>query len=476
MLVPVGACLGRALLGFKVNVEEAVTLVVAIGPGELILQAPQEVATHVDAHLHGLEQPAQVLLDVVDARLVVHKAVLVGILVAHAVFGDEDLLVVGVALLNVDEQIEQALGIDDPVPVGGGDAGLVHMLADALDAPAAGALFARTVVVQVVLAIVSLEEAALVIVDTQVVVVERCLAHNLEILVQDLDGAARDGSQAVGALEGVGRVVAAEGGVEQELVLQHVLVVGGLDVGGVVLVERVLELQRLDDADLALKAAVVEGQHGLGVGEHHVVLALEGLGQMSFDATGEGALDVGVGGVRPDLVKGEPISHLVGVLLKAEGGKVHKGVDGLAVEEVALLKEGKRRVKVMQRDKRLNVVLVALGEEIVVELDALGVDLAGAVGEDAAPGNGEANAVDAELLAQLQIDGVLVVEVGGGIGGEAALGLQEVVPGDLALTVGAGFALYLVGSGGAAKDKVLGKLRRRVGDASRVNGHDDPIV
>ena len=254
------------------------------------------------------------------------------------------------------------------------------------------------------------------------------------------------------------------------------LVVGGLDVGGVVLVERVLKLQRLNDADLALKATVVEGQYCLGVGEHHVVLALEGLCQMRFDATGEGALDVGVGGIGPNLVKGEPIGHLVGVLLKAEGGKVHKGVDGLAVEEIALLKEGQRRVKVMQRDERLNVVLMALGEEIVIELDTLGVDFAGTVGKDAAPGDGEANAVDAELLAQLQIDGVLVVEVGSGIGGEAPLGLQEVVPGNLALTVGTGLALYLVGSGGAAKDKVLGKLRRRVGDASRVNGHDDPIV
>ena len=39
VLVPVGACLGRALLGFKVNVEEAITLVVSVGPGELILQA-----------------------------------------------------------------------------------------------------------------------------------------------------------------------------------------------------------------------------------------------------------------------------------------------------------------------------------------------------------------------------------------------------------------------------------------------------
>ena len=416
------------------------------------------------------------LLDVVDARLVVHKTVLVGVLVAHAVLGDEDLLVVGVALLNVDEQIEQTLGIDDPVPVGGGDARLVHMLANALNAPAAGALLSRTVVVQVVFAIVGLQEAALVVVNAQVVVVERGLAHDFQILVQDLDGAARDGGQAVGALEGVGRVVAAEGGVEQELVLQHVLVVGGFDVGGVVLVERILKLQRLNDADLALKATVVEGQYCLGVGEHHVVLALEGFGQMRLDATGEGALDVGVGGVGPDLVKGEPVGHLVGVLLKAEGGKVHKGIDGLAVEEVALLKEGKRRIEVMQRDKRLNVVLVAFGEEIVIELDTFGVDFAGTVGEDAAPGDREANAVDAKLLAQLQIDGVLVVEVRSGIGGEAPLGLQKVVPGNLALTVSAGLALYLVGSGGAAKDKVLGKLRGRVGDASRINGHDDPIV
>ena len=64
------------------------------------------------------------------------------------------------------------------------------MLANTLNAPAASALLARTVVVQVVLAIVSLQEAALVVVNAQVVVVERGLAHNLEVLVQDLDGAA----------------------------------------------------------------------------------------------------------------------------------------------------------------------------------------------------------------------------------------------------------------------------------------------
>ena len=57
------------------------------------------------------------------------------------------------------------------------------MLANTLNAPAAGALLARTVVVQVVLAIVSLQEAALVVVNAQVVVVERGLAHDFQILV-----------------------------------------------------------------------------------------------------------------------------------------------------------------------------------------------------------------------------------------------------------------------------------------------------
>ena len=57
------------------------------------------------------------------------------------------------------------------------------MLANALDAPAAGALLGSTVVVQVVLAIVSLQESALVVVNAQVVVVERGLAHDFQILV-----------------------------------------------------------------------------------------------------------------------------------------------------------------------------------------------------------------------------------------------------------------------------------------------------
>ena len=35
--------LGRALLGLVINVEESIALVVAVGPAELVLQAPHKV-------------------------------------------------------------------------------------------------------------------------------------------------------------------------------------------------------------------------------------------------------------------------------------------------------------------------------------------------------------------------------------------------------------------------------------------------
>lgn len=37
VLVPVRARLGVALLGLKVDVEQAIALVIAVGPGELVL-------------------------------------------------------------------------------------------------------------------------------------------------------------------------------------------------------------------------------------------------------------------------------------------------------------------------------------------------------------------------------------------------------------------------------------------------------
>ena len=73
---PVRARLGVTLLSLKVDVEQAVALVVAVGPGELVLQRPHKVAVDVHATVDCLEDPREVLAHVVDARGVVDKAVL----------------------------------------------------------------------------------------------------------------------------------------------------------------------------------------------------------------------------------------------------------------------------------------------------------------------------------------------------------------------------------------------------------------
>jgi len=93
----------------------------------------------------------------------------------------------------------------------------------------------------------------------------------------------------------------------------------------------------------------------------------------------------------------------------------------------------------------------------VVELHALGIHGPGTLGEDAAPGYGHADAVDAEPLAELEVLAVAVVEVARRVTEEAPLLGEEVVPSDLPLAMGEGLALALVGGGGAAVDETFGE-------------------
>ena len=59
VLVPVRARLGIALLGLKVDVEQAVALVVAVGPGELVLQRPYKVTVDVHAAVRSEEHTSE---------------------------------------------------------------------------------------------------------------------------------------------------------------------------------------------------------------------------------------------------------------------------------------------------------------------------------------------------------------------------------------------------------------------------------
>ena len=399
------------------------------------------------------------LAHVIDARGVVDKAVLKVVLIAHAVLGDVDLLVVGVIVLNAEQQIVQALGIDNPVPIGGGYAFAHACLTNTLEEPARGALIASAIVVDVVFALGGTQELTLVGIDAQAIVVGERGGQRGDVFVADVELAAGDMGQLGRSLHGIGCVMAAEGGVEHPAVVDDVGHTGGLAVGGAVGVEGVLGLQILDDADLALEAALVEGDDGLGVGHHHVVHELEGLVQAILLAVRPVSDDKAALGGRGNLIKGKPVLDL-GELGKAELGVLYKGVDRRARQEAlaAVQVEDLGRIKVIERDIGDNAGFIAGGKELVIEGNTLGVDLAGAVGEDTAPSDGDTDTVDAEALAQVDIDRVLVIEIACGVGGETALSSQEIVPGHFALAVRAGLALNLVSSGGAAKHKAVGEL------------------
>ena len=124
----------------------------------------------------------------------------------------------------------------------------------------------------------------------------------------------------------------------------------------------------------------------------------------------------------------------------------------------------------------LDSVGAAAGEKVVVEGDALSVGLAhAAIGKDAAPGDRHADAVHAKALAQLEVAIVAVIEVAGGLGRKAALLGEVVVPCDLALAMGLASAFYLVGSGGATKNKVVRKALGGIGGKDGAHGKSNLV-
>ena len=186
--------------------------------------------------------------------------------------------------------------------------------------------------VDVVFALGGTQELALVGVDAQAIVVGERGGQRGDVLVADVELAAGDMGQLGRSLHGVGCIVAAEGGVEYPAVVDDVGHASCLAVGGVVGIEGILGLQVLDNADLALKAALMKGDDSLGVGHHHVVHELEGLVQAILLAVRPVADDKAALGGRGNLVKGKPVLDL-GELGKAELGVLDKGVDRRARQE-----------------------------------------------------------------------------------------------------------------------------------------------
>ncbi len=101
-------------------------------------------------------------------------------------------------------------------------------------------------------------------------------------------------------------------------------------------------------------------------------------------------------------------------------------------------------------------------DELVVEVDALLVRLAGAVGEDARPGDGEAEGLQTHALHHLDVLRVAVVEVVGDVAGVAVGGLAggvgEGVPDGDAAAAFVDRAFHLIGRGGGAPEEAAGKF------------------
>lgn len=325
--------------------------------------------------------------------------------------------------------------------------------------------------VDVVLPFRRAEELALVRVHAEAVAVRQRGRECGDVLVTDVKLTTRDVGELRGGGQSIGRVVAAERGVEDPAVVDHVGHAGGLGILCGVGVERILGLEVLHDSDLSLVAAVVEGGDGAGVRDHHVVHELESLVQAVLLAVGPVAHDEAALGRRRNLIEGEPVINL-GELREAEDCVVYEGVDGRAREEAltAVLVERLRSVEVIERDVGHDAAALALGEERVIEVHALLIESARAGREDARPGDGNADTVHAEALAELEVHGVAVVEVARGVGRKTPLRSKKVVPRHLALAMGASLALDLIGGGGATVDEALGELSGHTWSFQRIRG------
>src|SRR5690606_8392831 len=124
--------------------------------------------------------------------------------------------------------------------------------------------------------------------------------------------------------------------------------------------------------------------------------------------------------------------------------------------------EGLREIPVKHRDVRLDTFGEHRVDEAVVEGDALRVHGAGAVGEDARPGEGEPVVFDAELPHEREVLFVAMVVIASDVEGVAIGDLsgnaREAIPDGFAFAVREGGALDLGSGGGDAPGEVPRKL------------------
>ena len=369
---------------------------------------------------------------------------------ADAVLGD----VYGqvVAARDLDEAAAQTVRVDLGAPLGRLHVGIVeHLLEPVLDDHALAALERRAGVVHHKgrLAVgIGFHEHAGVVVEAEEV--DRSLAQHGELLGRDVGQV----EPAVKIGEQIDRQLAGSGGVEHPVVG---IVVGKPhgDPGLEGVVHAVDRAKAVHDAHRALVAAFAEGLDAQRRGVHDVegrVRALLGILQRRRVVADEvPAHDEPLG-----LVECRPVAHAIAEALEAHPGVVLVGAGGLLVEPAAKILPVLREVPMVDGHERLDVELDAGVDEAVVEGDALLIDLALAVLDDARPREREAVGVLAALCHGLDILAVAVIVVACHITVLKVVLVQVAVPHRLGLAALLPCAFALVGRGGASPEKRFG--------------------
>ena len=192
-----------------------------------------------------------------------------------------------------------------------------------------------------------------------------------------------------------------------------------------------------------------------------------------MDAVAVAEIDEGL-----DLVHGHEVLDAIGELAGGIAGVVGEGVGGIAALPAALVLELLGKIPVVESTEGLDAGCEELVEHAVVEVEALGIGCAGAIGEDARPGDGEAVGFDAERLHQGDVGFVTMVVIIGDVAGIAIVGLAggmgEGVPDGDAAAVFLHRAFDLVGGSGRTPKEALREraaLVRRSGQGfGRGNG------
>ena len=257
LFVPERAVFGGAFLGFKIDVDDAEPLGVALGPLEVVDQRPDVVAVDRDAGLDGAVDLGEVGPDVIEAAHVLDLAVGGnGIVEAGPVLGYVDAFG-HIVPIHAGEGLEEALGID--VPAHTGSLFTVGMVVDELGA----------VVLQFENGVVRRRDIAAVEVNPEKVDRGGDLFH---VAVPDraVQVGCLDTALVEGLVDHVGRIAASENGVKKHPVtvavneaVTRVVLVTIADRDGVVDVE--------DDSDLGVGYVGTDNRYGRAVREEEMV-------------------------------------------------------------------------------------------------------------------------------------------------------------------------------------------------------------